>query len=517
LKNDEKFLYYILNNIPNILPIFSNNFPFSFSQIPYITNSNLSKFIYKNVIKIYLNLNNFINKFYFNDIYEFKKSDIVLIGYTAKIISNTKNEPIGDYSNSFLKCFLQKNNMNVSELLIFNIKNIKQIFHLLQITSKLRKYNSYILYPVKFKGENVSNYQIMKDKCKNILENKIKSYINCSFEISDIDKENLLNLLKNLDSYLDFVYSKEFISYLLSLGYSIRNALCALSPKVVIINSISGLVDRLTAYISKFLNMKVVFIPHGIGENINSKFYKYFSIDKIPLDLYISPCYDKDNLYMLYDNLKICNYGAIIYGYTKNHCFFNKSLDNNKKLNTDSLTLLYATQPLVKDKVIDKYKFKKFLFKLFEHLSRINCNIIIKVHPRDDIAFYKDIINTLQIKNVEFSTKGPPFFISEIKRADIALVHFSSIAYEAILAGTPVISIIPEELERYVRSYKNVNVPVFYESEIEKFINILSKSNVKDYLSKLRESQQQILEQTLLSNDSLSLFLTTIEKLLKST
>ena len=239
---------------------------------------------------------------------------------------------------------------------------------------------------------------------------------------------------------------------------------------------------------AKSLGIKVVFIPHGIGENLSSNFINYFKIDPIPIDVYINPIYDKKNINVKFNNIEICNYGALIYGYTVDNYYLSKIPSSKNK---GKLTVLYATQPWVGDGIIDRRRYIEFLFKLFTILKQIDCNIIIKFHPRDNDKIYKNILKKLNIENVVYSYKSPPFFIEDIKKSDVLLTHMSGICYESTLAGTPVISIIPYELEKYYNPYKSIGIPIFTEKNIDELKNFLRQKYIKESLNNLIQEEQK--------------------------
>ncbi|ABR56015.1 hypothetical protein Maeo_0429 [Methanococcus aeolicus Nankai-3] len=514
MNDKDTFTNYIINNFPNIIPILSNNFPFKFPKVKYVPSKAKSNItIYNSIIKVYLNLNDFINKLRSKSEYlHVTKTDVIIIGYTGKIVNNPKGIPIGDYSNYFIKDFLNRNDIKTKELLIFNLKDISRIINILNMQKYLKHNNSDLLFLLKYQTPKKIDLDNLKNICTKCIENKLYEYIYSDLEYSVIPKEDLKKRISNLEKYIKFITSNTFVSYVLSLAHSIKYYLEMSSPKILIINSISGLVDRLCVYVAKYLGIKIIFLPHGIGENLSSSnFINYFKINPIPIDVYINPTYDKKNITIKFKNIEICNYGVAIYGHTIDNYFNEISLpkDNRK------LTVLYATQPWVRDGIIEKRKYIEFLYKFFNILKQIDCDIIIKFHPRDNDNIYKNILKKLNIKNVEYSYKAPPFFIEDIKKSDVLLTHISGICYESILAGTPVISIIPHELEKYYYPYESIEVPKFTENNLNKLKNFLKQKYVDKSLNNLLEIEQKKVKPKILGDDSLNLFLFKIKSLLE--
>lgn len=244
---------------------------------------------------MYLNLNDFINKLRSKSEYlHVTKTDVIIIGYTGKIVNNPKGIPIGDYSNYFIKDFLNRNDIKTKELLIFNLKDISRIINILNMQKYLKHNNSDLLFLLKYQTPKKIDLDNLKNICTKCIENKLYEYIYSDLEYSVIPKEDLKKRISNLEKYIKFITSNTFVSYVLSLAHSIKYYLEMSSPKILIINSISGLVDRLCVYVAKYLGIKIIFLPHGIGENLSSSnFINYFKINPIPIDVYINPTYDK--------------------------------------------------------------------------------------------------------------------------------------------------------------------------------------------------------------------------------
>lgn len=71
--------------------------------------------------------------------------------------------------------------------------------------------------------------------------------------------------------------------------------------------------------------------------------------------------------------------------------------------------------------------------------------LIVKVHPSEDPSAYTALVNPRQADRVRISHSSPPLH-DLLEAADLAMTFHSTTNIEALLLGTPVITVVPKEL-----------------------------------------------------------------------
>ena len=472
----------IIRNLDGILtrPLMTNNFPFNKNYIKR-----------KNLVKAYLTFHIFQNRL-LSSFSHYKISsdyDGIMIGYLVKTFRK-KNGIAGDYSNIFLKKYLNKKRIKTAEILIPALKEV-MLFKYWSKAKPLAKSNSFILSYPKLR----QNFKINKPELQNKILQKIESIKRLNK--ADIQSQYLENLNlaeKNIEEYIDFISSKEFIRFLFGIGLGLDSFFKTVKPKFIIVNSISGLRDRLAVFVAQKNNIKTLFIPHGIGNTYIPRG------DTLSTDIEVSRTYNPDKKRENRHQKEIWNLGPLIFGYLV------KARESNiPSQRKNKFTIMYASQPHEKDGRISKGEHFSFLTDVFTKFKEIEKNIdvdwIIKSHPRDDIKMYKRALKKANLE-AKFIKKPSPICINKLEelKLDIVIAGFSTFGIEMILLKKMLLGLIPYSIkEKFPPAsfYKEYGVPIYTEHNLDDFKGlILEILRNKEKKKKLIDKEQKLLKES---------------------
>ncbi len=247
--------------------------------------------------------------------------------------------------------------------------------------------------------------------------------------------------------------------------------------------------DRLYAYHCKLKNIPTVYIPHAdipVWEEIVTK----------PEFDYIAAPGEIGKKYLIEKGVKDAK--IIITGRPRYDPFYEgklKSLTEIKdmfsektyRFNSNKFTVLMATNP-VGEKTVEKN-----LFAVINSLKELNLlnNLIIKLHPREDVQFYKNYIKNLEIKPI--IVKDINIF-ELIQSSSLLLAGISNTILESMIIGTPVICLdfvnIPFQSNgRYLFTDEKYIMIVKDQKKLTDKLNYLikNKQNYEVYSNKLKK------------------------------
>lgn len=495
----------IICNLDLILApsLISGNFPFDKSSIQR-----------KIFIKGYL-----ISHIFQNRLFGAMSSHVPALGYKGIMIGSLsktyqkENGEIGDHSNLFLKNYLNKNGVKTAEILIPNLRDIILLKYLPK-ANLFVKNNSFILpYPkqrLRFNIDRLDLQNKLLDRIKNIRKSE---EVDVSWRFS----KNLDFIEKNIGRYVNFIGSKEFIGYLFTIALSLDNLFRMIKPKFVIANSLSGNRDRLAIFIAHKNNIKVLFVPHGIGGSLAIP--RYIKEDDIPVDAYASGIYSANEKRKIYNQKEVWYLGPLWLGYLLNARNNTIPINNGNKKHP---VILYVSQPFAKDKCITEGEYVSFLTKTFGMFKELHemagIRWLIKLHPRDDVNFYRKILSKtgLEVKLLE---KPSSICIEDLQdlSPDIVVSPYSTFAMEMIILKKVVIGLLPHSFKEKLfpdSDYSKATIPLYPELYTERSLQNFKKSileflNNTEKREEKRNQQEKFMKEKgiWLNQDSLESFL----------
>jgi hypothetical protein len=508
---DKKIEQQILDSLDAILvySLMSGNFPFDKSCIQ-------KKFLIKKYLTLHIIQNRLLT---------FLSPDIsnngykgIMIGCLAKTYEK-KSGKTGDYSNLFIKEYLNEKGIKTAEILIPNLRDIFLLKYLFR-AKDLAKDHSFILsYP--------RNVQIGK-LSRSVFKNKILKKIEQGIHSSDSDtawqsREQLSLLSRAIESYIGFIESRAVIKYLSMIAVGLDNAFKQIKPDFVIVNSLSGFKDRIAAFVAHKNNIRVLFIPHGIGGSIAIP--RYITEDELGVNHYFSANYGTKQMSEIREQNKILHLGPLWLGYLIKAR--NKIIKKKEKKYS---TALYVSQPFSKDKCITEKEYISFLMKTFKTFKELQKKTklkwLIKLHPRDDINFYRKILKKVGLE-IKLLTKPSSICIEDLQNLspDIVVSPYSTFAMEMIILRKIVIGLLPQAFkEKFFPNddYSKATIPLhpnlYTEHNLQDFKKlILELLDNKEKAEEKRKKQENFMKEKgiWLDNNSLDNFLYFINSIVK--
>ena len=494
-----------------VYSLMSGNFPFDKSCIQK-----------KRFIKQYLSFHIFQNKllsFLSPNLSSNGSYKGIIIGCLAKTYKKKSGE-IGDYSNLFIKEYLNEKGIKTAEILIPNLRDIFLLKYLFKAKT-LAKDNSFILsYPKKVPTGTFD---------KALFKDKILQKIKRGTHLQDYDpawqsREQLALLARDIESYMDFIGSRAIIEYLSMIAVALNKVFNKVKPDFVIVNSLSGFKDRIAAFVAHKNNIRVLFIPHGIGGSIAIP--RYIAEDELGIDHYFSADYGFRQASEVREQDNVLHLGPLWLGYLiqARHKII-------KEEDKENPIALYVSQPFSKDKCITEQEYVYFLmktFKLFKELqTTARIRWLIKLHPRDSLRLYKKIVAKTGL-DVKFLKKPSPICIEDLQELDpdIVVSPYSTFATEMIILRKVVIGLLPQAFkEKFFSDFEHsdFNIPLYPDLYTENDLAQLKKTilvflNDPQKRREKRERQENLLKEkrVWLDDDSLGNFLYFINSIVKN-
>ncbi|RKX91903.1 MAG: hypothetical protein DRP84_10865 [Spirochaetes bacterium] len=173
-----------------------------------------------------------------------------------------------------------------------------------------------------------------------------------------------------------------------------------------------------------------------------------------------------------------------------------KNLQNKKK------KILFATQPLVEDNYLSKEEYFNYIKEYLSDLKKLqNVDIKIKLHPREKyLEFYQNLLKSLNFERITI-VKGQEkkLLYNLIKESDLVIGFSSTVLVEAMIIGTPIISIdlliggndpIIQNRDKIIhlnpkKSIYPISKKILYDKKEQKSIIKKQRELLKEYLYKV--------------------------------
>lgn len=397
--NYHRIIFFNYNK--TALSLFKNNS----SNIPNLTQIN-DKFLSKREKLLrFLNISCYI---------------IILLGSFFKSRIYEKRKESKNFStrlkNGILFVIKSKNQFNSVKSVFNNLyyqKNQNAIYYYVQYFTKFRDFGRLIRF--------------LNEKRKNIIDYK---------------KEILTNLkpkLREFECVIKMFYNSHFYTELILLFNfycNLDNFIDKNLPSLVVISNDFDLPERIAAGYFKLKKIPTLYIPHAaipiIPELITTSNIKYFALGG-----------DADKKYYIErgipeKNISVSGIPRYQYIYENNikqlesiqDMFDGRSYNFRKK----GLKILLTTNP-----VEDKSN-KKIINSVINSLAELNLvnKLIIKLHPSENGNLHREIIQKLKIKPVIVKDYN---ILELIKSVDLLISQMSTTLLEAMIIGTPMISL----------------------------------------------------------------------------
>ena len=491
----DQIIKEIKDNLKELLsrPLMTGNLPF---------NENYLK--KKRRFSLYLKLHLLQNRIF--SVFSSFSNDCrgIVVGHLAKV-SQTKEGKRGDFTNIFLKNLLNENQIKTAELLIPTLKEKFLLWRLLDL-GKMKRNQEVVLSYVSTQRK----IKLNKEKLKKNLLSKIE-------EIKRLNREeeipqyvpNIKKAERKLDEFTEFICSDAFVNYFFGLALGVKDFLERAEPKFVIVNSLSGIRERLIIFVAGRMGIKTLFIPHGMeGARVPKG-------DDISTDIRVSRMYNPEKKRETENGREVWRLGPICFGYL---------VEEERKKDAGKPALLYGSQAVIEDRRISKEEYISFLNRLFRTFRQIqereNLLFLIKMHPREDPNIYKKALKRSGL-NAKLIKKPFSVWIEELPDFDLKMVIFgySTLGMEAIILKKALVSVVPDRIVRTFRpssNYKQFGIPLYTEKDLKNFGKfVLSLLKNKEKRKSLAEEQKELLQRSgvWLEKESLSSFLEYLNKI----
>lgn len=109
-------------------------------------------------------------------------------------------------------------------------------------------------------------------------------------------------------------------------------------------------------------------------------------------------------------------------------------------LNPTKKIILLTTQPIVEAGMWTKNDREFYITNIIKIINQQEFNLIIKLHPRDDINIYRDILSRNGLENQCFVCQNFDTFYL-LKFCDLLITHICTTALEAMILNKPVLAV----------------------------------------------------------------------------
>lgn len=364
---------------------------------------------------------------------------------------------------------LQKNGYNIIFLnrrkpAVFDYKSIKL----------LRKVNGKIINPNNLINSDEKNQiQIVANE---YLE-KIESIFSKDEIFDNLFNFNNYNLWKLVKNKLLETYKIRLYDYVLSLKFS-KNLFKKINVSCILgLNEIGETEKSIIA--SNNNKIPIILLEHGFS-NLSSESARFGILANYSnFNDKIAVWSDKQKSFLI-DFFKLDPSRIIVSGSPRHDYLF----ENNKpRINTKNKTILIAPTPITQIQGFDTsdihLQYELILRKILTTLKKLNCNIVIKLHPSQNI-------HNKMIKNLvsQIDKKIPIHLISPINElidlSDIVITITpeswapSTIILESLIQNRPIINI---NLDKHLQEFDFIKT--------ESILSILNNSDIEKNISDL--------------------------------
>ncbi len=311
-------------------------------------------------------------------------------------------------------------------------------------------------------------------------QNKV-FYIN---EAKKVDGFHSYHELGVSSSHVEGLWKKyQFIK-----GYEkeIKNYCNKIKPKAIVSCSDRALSDRLITSWCKKNNIPFIILQpsiiHGVPVNfrdINLRYrMKYFLVNKLmriprySRQLRFGEESPKTYLFLWSDEFIFDPSRGNIF--TIGNPAFDKQLSEFSPIRRIKKNILICTQPIEErlTEVKSKVKLEEIYEMYIEAIkSHSDFNFYIKVHPRESIEKYKNIIENNGLSNIKFVKDSD--LTELLKICDVQISVTSATAFYAIATGTPIILLNPNKELGLIDFFRDeIGIKVFESKEIGAAIDL---------------------------------------------
>jgi len=238
----------------------------------------------------------------------------------------------------------------------------------------------------------------------------------------DSDNENLI--WEYLRPTLNFFFSKEIISILLFYYEVYKSVIKKKDIKLLTLYAVGGPIIRCAIAAADRIGIRSLHVSHGLGAGMH--------LD-LPNSLY--HCVPGEEYKRKLVNLGIPQENIFVTG----PAFMNDIVEyiKDKDIKRKRKRILFASNPTIEDKLMDKREWYSYLKKYFQDLKKLNTELIVKTHPRErNIEIYKETKGIRIITDQRKST-----LYSLIRDSDLVISFGSTVSLEAVVIGTPTLII----------------------------------------------------------------------------
>lgn len=232
-----------------------------------------------------------------------------------------------------------------------------------------------------------------------------------------------------LCSNLDFLYSREFITLVLTHYYAFQRVLDEENVQAIVLTSQNNIIEKCLIAASITKKIPVVVVQHGIGlgslPTLDTPPNVYFAVfgQKYRRDLVDHGIPEKNILVT----------GPIIFDGIENHI---SSRKKNEKV------ILLATSPIVEDRFLEKEAYFLRIRKILSDLKKISPTLVIKLHPREkNQKEYEQILQEVRMFGKITSVIDRDEHYTLIENSDLVITFGSTVALEAMIIGRPTLTI----------------------------------------------------------------------------
>ena len=400
---------------------------------------------------------------------------------------NKKSIDLNNFKTSKKKnlVFCQYKNFFPSLIqVLIQLQNTKNLLNILYVPHKLLKYSKEVvqredLRNVKilpFYDVNYSSFRKRFNSFKKMLIDV--KYTSCfddiefkSIRVFDLIKISFFKLHEKLSNSLRYLENFHFI-------------LDKIKPNIITVLSGNDPIDVLITRIAKENNIKTIFIPHALGGNS----YEYQPLEQDYVvcagnkekDYYLSLGTTQNKLL----TLGIPLFDKLFNKFSKIHDvkIIHKELVERYNLNTTKKIILLVTtyhKDFIRERIF------KSVVNLLNNLE--NCQLIVKLHPIEEISYYQKLSEKYNAKNIQILKDVDLHDV--IIASDIVIGSSTGAQIEALLLDKVVIDLNYETAsDVYLMKKFGAVIPVHDPKKLELAVqNALYDKELSDSLKKGRQ------------------------------
>ncbi len=325
---------------------------------------------------------------------------------------------------------------------------------------------------------NSTKYNYYLEKYDNLLKN--------------VDFQNLfsyqgIKLWSSIEESFQKMKTAPYIPYWLLLLDSLLEYFSKNKPKAIFIPYETGPIAQIIIFVANYHKIRSIGIQHGIIHDHHPSYSKKIFYDhnhpygflfpnfmllfgEITKNQLVHYNYPEQNL-VTFGNTTFFNLNKTLNNFSKHNLHEKYKIDQSKKI-----ILLLPPAIIKKYESSEDHNYNTQIWKtLIESFSNSDKLIVIlKPHPRDDISFYKNILDKYNKKNIKIIQGN---LLELIYVSTLVVSSYSNSIMDALAMNKPVIQIIFENLETHMPNDGYDAVQKTNLSQLSKVVdNLLSNS-----------------------------------------